>query len=161
MCCFVSHSPLEKIQNLHALIRLKKKKERKLERNINEKEKRLNCASVITAIIFLCHYFDNKNFVWKLLIYGPFRQSLLNKATLISQDPEVGQFKATKNCNSYFCWLNIYELDLTQTKFMKGAALGLPILSLTNGNLYLAISHTPVHPGLLTHPRSSLKVCRP
>lgn len=55
---------------------------------------------------------------------------------------EVGQFKATKNCNSYFCWLNVYELDLTQTKFMKGAALGLPILSLTNGNLYLAISHT-------------------
>lgn len=55
-----------------------------------KKEKRLNCVSVITAIIFLCHYLDNKRFVWKLLIYGPFRQSLPNKATLISQDPRWG-----------------------------------------------------------------------
>lgn len=49
----------------------------------------------------------------------------------------VEQFKAMNNCNSHFCWLNIYELDLTQTKFMNGAALSLPILSLTNRNLTL------------------------
>lgn len=55
---------------------------------------------------------------------------------------KVGQFKAMNNCNSHFCWLNIYELNLTQTKFMNEAALGLPVLSLTNRNLYLATSHT-------------------
>lgn len=58
---------------------------------------------------------------------------------------KVGQFKATNNCSSHFFWLNIYELDLTQTRFMNGAALDLPVLSLTNRNLYLTISHTQKH----------------
>lgn len=55
----------------------------------------------------------------------------------------VGKFKATNNCSSHFYWLNIYELNLPQTKFMNGAAL--PVLSLTNRNLYLTISHTHEH----------------
>lgn len=37
--------------------------------------------------------------------------------------PKVRQLKATKNCNSHFYWLNIYELNLTQTKLMNGLLL--------------------------------------
>lgn len=86
---------IKKKQQLKSYILLlvryqKKKKGKKIGRNINEKEKRLNCVNGITAIIFLCHCLDNKRFVWKLLIYGPFRQTLLNKATLISQDSRWG-----------------------------------------------------------------------
>lgn len=59
--------------------------------------------------------------------------------------PKVGQFKATNNCNSQLYLVNIYQLDLTQTKFMNGATLGLPVLSPTKGNLYSTISHIHEH----------------
>lgn len=55
---------------------------------------------------------------------------------------KVEQFKATNNQSSHLYWWNISELDLNQTNFMNGAVFGLPVLSLSNKDLYFSISIT-------------------
>lgn len=116
------------------LVRYKKKKKGKeIARNTSEKKKKKTKLCKWNN----CYHFSLP-LPWQQKVcmetpdLRPFQADTAEQSHIDFPGPKVGQFKATNNCNSHFCWLTIYESNLTQTKFMNGTALGLLVLSLTN-----------------------------